>query len=447
MAKKDGLIQEFIKKRLADSTATLPTSVMGRLGRTALTGLRGGRLLLFKGGADDTQDMSMADMEALTKMIQTLGQMKGIAMKFGQILSYIDIDVPPQMREALSVLQTQSPPMPFEIVERIIREDLGDRAEILLAGMDRVPAASASIGQVHCSRLPDGTKVAVKVRYPDIDKAIAADFKTAAVGTAMASTLFPGAKIESMMEEAKTRFLLECDYAHEARVQGQFRQIYEGHPTVVVPAVHLDFCASRVLTTTWMDGMTFDQYLASNPSQTDRDRIGIALFEFYIGSLFTHGLYNCDPHPGNYVFMGDGKVAVLDYGCTREFDHGFRQHLTGLTRAVHSDRHDDLHQAFLAIGMVRPDRHYDFDTARQLVRAFFGPMLRDEVQVISTGEAITFRAATKTKFELMKLSLPGEFLFLFRIRFGLMSILAHLGARANWYQLERGFVDAAAKSS
>jgi len=119
-----------------------------------------------------------------------------------------------------------------------------------------------------------------------------------------------------MIEEARSRFLLECDYQHEARMQERFRNLYDGHPTIVVPPVFDEFCSTRVLTTGWMDGLSLDAWLASGPSQADRDRIGQALFEFYIGTLFQHGLYNCDPHPGNYVFLNDGRVAVLDYGCT-----------------------------------------------------------------------------------------------------------------------------------
>jgi hypothetical protein len=93
--------------------------------------------------------------------------------------------------------------------------------------------------------------------------------------------------------------------------------------------------------------------------------------------------------------------------------------------------------------MVREGQRYDFETARGLVRAFYGPMLRDQVQGIDLGEARSMRQVLDSKRQLMKLTLPGEFLFLFRIRFGLMSVLARLGARANWYRLEEEYVAAA----
>jgi predicted unusual protein kinase regulating ubiquinone biosynthesis (AarF/ABC1/UbiB family) len=134
---------------------------------------------------------------------------------------------------------------------------------------------------------------------------------------------------------------------------------------------------------------------------------------------------------------------MLDYGCTRDFEPAFVAKLARLTRAVHSDEHELLHRSFLDLGLVREDERYDFHTARGLVRAFYGPMLRDAVQQVDLGEAMGMRQVFEGKRELLKLRLPGEFLFLFRIRFGLMSVLAQLGARANWYRLEHQWVEAA----
>jgi predicted unusual protein kinase regulating ubiquinone biosynthesis (AarF/ABC1/UbiB family) len=192
-----------------------------------------------------------------------------------------------------------------------------------------------------------------------------------------------------------------------------------------------------------MEGEGLEAFLTRNPSPEVRDRLGQALFEFYVGSLFRHRLYNCDPHPGNYLFQREGTVGVLDYGCTREFEPAFVRKLAALTRAVHRDTREALHASFVELGLVREGQRYDFETARGLVRAFYGPMLRDQVQGIDLGEARGMRQVLDSKRQLMKLTLPGEFLFLFRIRFGLMSVLARLGARANWYRLEEEYVAAA----
>ncbi len=384
-----------------------------------------------------------SDIESIAGIISAIGQLRGISMKVGQVMSYIDVALPDELRAALSVLQTHAHAMPAERVREILREELPDHASDLLVEMEAEPVAAASIGQVHRARLPDGTWVAVKVQYPEIEQAIRSDFKPAVLGTTIASLVYPGAEVEGFIEEARCRFLEECDYMHEAAAQRHFAVLYASHPVIAVPKVHDAYCSRRVLTSTWLDGIRFEAFLESEPPQDARDRIGAALFDFYVGSLFTHRLYNCDPHPGNYLVLADGRIGMLDYGCTREFEPAFVANLAKLTSAVHTDDGESLRRVFLDLGMVREGEPYDFDTARSLVRAFYGPVLRDVVQPVDLGEAKGMRDVFKSKRELMKLNLPGEFLFLFRLRFGLMSVLAKLGARANWYRLERQWAQAA----
>jgi predicted unusual protein kinase regulating ubiquinone biosynthesis (AarF/ABC1/UbiB family) len=439
MADRDRSLREELERRLLALGSKLPTSSIGRLGRTAMAGLRGGRLAWRAKGAEGAP----LDIDALAAVVASVGQLKGVSMKAGQLVSYLDLNLPPELTSALAVLQTHSPAMPFERVSEIVKAELGPRASALLARMEPVPAAAASIGQVHRATLPEGTEVAVKVQYPDVEKAIANDFRSAAVGTSFVGLLVPRGNVDAILSEARRAVLEECDYEREATYQERFGRIYAGHPTLVVPAVHRAYGSRRVLTTTWVEGMRFDDFVASHPPPPERDRLGEALFEFYVGTLFQHGLYNWDPHPGNYIFRRDGRLAMLDYGSTREFDRAFVEKLAALTSAVHADERDALHRAFVALGMVSEGKPYDFETARALVRSFYGPMLRDEVLRVEPGEAMPLRTILETKRELLKLHLPGEFLFVLRIRFGVMSVLARLGARANWYRLERRFAKSA----
>jgi predicted unusual protein kinase regulating ubiquinone biosynthesis (AarF/ABC1/UbiB family) len=265
--------------------------------------------------------------------------------------------------------------------------------------------------------------------------------KQSCSGTPFAKLLAPGANVDAVVGAARRALIEECDYEREARYQERFARIYAGHATLTVPATHPLYSSRRVLTSSWIEGLRFDDFLATNPPQSERDRLGEALFEFYVGTLFRHGLYNWDPHPGNYIVQHDGRIAMLDYGSTREFDRALVQKLAGLTRAAHTDTRDALHRALLDVGFVEEGQTYDFETARKLIRSFYGPMLRDETLAAEPGEAKPFGAVVEAKRELLKLHLPGEFLFMIRIRFGVMSVLAQLGARANWHQLERRFTE------
>jgi predicted unusual protein kinase regulating ubiquinone biosynthesis (AarF/ABC1/UbiB family) len=407
------------------------------LGRTALAGVRGGLLALRH---DDNAEL---DIEAVAAVVASVGQLKGIAMKAAQLMSYLDLPVSSEFRSAFAVLQTHSPPMPFDRVSAIVQEELGERASPLLANMERAPRAAASIGQVHRATLPEGVSVAVKIQYPGIESAIAADFRSAGFAKNFASVFAPGANIDAMLQELRRAIFDECDYQREAGFQQRFADIYAGHPILAVPEVHAAYGARHVLTTTWVEGLRFDEYLATNPPASERNRVGEALFEFYVGTLFRHGIYNWDPHPGNYIFCPDGRVAMLDYGSTREFDREFVAKLAALSRAVHADTHDALYQAFAALGMFKKGDEAEFEVARTLVRSFYGPMLHDETRLMHLGDTLPLRSILDNKRKLLKLNLPGQLMFTLRIRFGVMSVLARLGASANWYRLEQQFTQEA----
>lgn len=177
--------KQQLADRLLGTTGRLPTSSLGRLRRTAGAALRSGRLVLGARGQPDAD----LDAKSLARVVAGLGQLKGIAMKAGQLMSYVDIALPGDLAEALSVLQTHAQPMSEERVTEIIRDELGARSSALLETLEPTPIAAASIGQVHRATLSDGTCVAVKVRYPEVAQAIEADF-----GPAAAQLVPPGAE-------------------------------------------------------------------------------------------------------------------------------------------------------------------------------------------------------------------------------------------------------------
>ena len=426
-----------MQQRLLKVGGKLPTTSVGRLSRAVLAGMRGG-LLAWR--SKDAAEGAL-DVDSIAALVSSIGQLKGMAMKAGQLLSYLEVSLPVELRGALSALQTHSPPMPFERVTETIERELGNHAAALLARMDREPVAAASIGQVHRAKVADGLEVAVKVQYPHIEEALRADFRPAAAGTTFIKLLVPGSDVNELVSEVQKAVLEECDYEREARQQKHFWTLYADHPTLVTPEVHSDFSSKHVLTTTWMNGIRFDEFLSRSPSQPQRDRVGEALFEFYVGSVFKYGLYNWDPHPGNYVFRHDGRIAMLDYGSTREFEHGFVEKLARLTLALHTGTRDAVRDALLGLGMIHEGEAHDLDAALALVRSFYGPMLNDEVVAIGSGASDSLRTVFEGKRELLKLHLPRELLFILRIRLGLMSVLARLGARANWYRLERAFIE------
>ncbi len=436
-------LQQLLDSLRAKGGRAIPTSPFGRLQKTATIAARIGVGALAGRLRGEEFNLGSLSPEALTKLVETFGELKGVAMKAGQILSYVDGSLSPEARRLLAVLQVMSQPTAFAHIRRIIVEDLGARGRALLARLEPEAVASASIGQVHRALRDDGTKVAVKVRHPGIEDAFRADFKTAAVGTLFAHLVAPGANVEEFVAEAEARFLEECDYALEARRQVRFGEIFAGHASITIPAVHLDLCGSRVLTSTWHDGAGLDAFLGGPIYAAERVRASRALYEFYVGTLYRHGLFNADPHPGNLLFAPDGRVTILDHGCVREFEPDVVAWLARLSRAVRADDAGRMESALVAIGMRDPMR--DFDVTRSILRGFYAPLLEPGQHRVERDRAISMGQVVRLKKSLLRMRLPGKLMFLFRIRIGLYAVLARIGARLDWIELEEELADPAAR--
>jgi predicted unusual protein kinase regulating ubiquinone biosynthesis (AarF/ABC1/UbiB family) len=393
-------------------------------------------------GAD--AEPSAADLRRFEAIVTQLGTLKGLPMKLGQIMSYLELDLPEESRRILSLLQTQSPALPFDRVAALVGAALGDRAESLLAGLEREPVSIASIGQVHRGKLPEGDSVAVKVRHPEIAEAIRSDFRSARMGALFAATVAPGmgATAKDFMAEMEARLLEECDYGLEATRQERFADLYAGHPVIVVPRVHRDWSTRTLLTTSWEPGEPLDTFQA-RASQADRDRAGAALFDFYLGTLYRHGLFHADPHPGNYHFRSDGRVVVFDYGCVREFEPDVARAFVALAHAVRADDRERICAALRGLGAEPSPNDDAYQHVRKLLRSFFGTMLTPGPHRIEGRIVVDTRQVMRDKLALARLRLPGRLMFLFRIRFGLYAVLSRLGAVNDWAALERALAESA----
>jgi predicted unusual protein kinase regulating ubiquinone biosynthesis (AarF/ABC1/UbiB family) len=387
-------------------------------------------------------------LETALKMVSTLGEMKGAAMKIGQMASFIDVDfLPPEYREIyqdqLAKLRTHAPAMPWEKVERVLEEEYDQSPERVFAEIEKEAFAAASIGQVHRAILHDGQKVAVKVQYPGIADALESDMANAGIIVRLAKVLAPGLDAKAVASELKERVLEELDYEFEAQNQRAFARAYEGHPFIFVPKVHSRLSRRRVLVSDYVEGRGFDE--VKELAQDERDIFGEIVYRFCFGSIYHLQHFNADTHPGNYLLMEDGRVAFLDFGMTKKLTE---QQIELEQRAVDAAVHDDpeaLREALHVLGFVSDPDKVDAERLMTHVQMVGGWYLQDGDVRISPRRVMKMIEVTSDPrsdfYDLVrKESLPADELMGRRMETGLLAVLAQLRATANWHRIMREWV-------
>lgn len=426
-------------------SANLPTTNRAQRGaRVAKLSASTGASFLasrLRGLVDDTADERF-HVETAQRILELLGSMKGAAMKLGQIASFVDFDADPAIqavyRDVLGDLQDAAPPVAAEVTAGVIEQEYGTPPHKAFARWDPEPIASASIGQVHRAQLHDGTEVVTKVQYPGVAEAVESDLANAEAFAPLGKVLSPHLRIRPLLEELRARLTDELDYQREATYQQAFFERYDGHPFIRVPRIHLDWCRPRVLVSDYAVGRDFDEMLVTT-TPAERQRYGEIIYRFIFGSLNRFRLFNADPHPGNYLFPGDGSIVFLDFGSVKMFRSETRTLLLTQLDAVIAGDAEGLVDALRKAGFF-PASTPDPAKLLEWFRAFNEPVLSDREWTYTPEFAREVGRVTSDPrggyADLMrKLNLPPEYLLLNRIHWGVNSILGRLGASANWYRI------------
>jgi predicted unusual protein kinase regulating ubiquinone biosynthesis (AarF/ABC1/UbiB family) len=398
----------------------LSTARMG----TKLAAKSAGRML-FRGKQprDDDDEAAIADAK---KLVARIGSLKGLAMKVGQIASYMPGGLPPRAQEVLAELQATSQPMAWSRIAQVIDNELGARA---FASIDEAPFAAASIGQVHRARHL-GAAVAVKVQYPGIEDAIRADLKTVGV-IARLSTIGSPLDGKALAGELRDRLLEECDYAREADSQALFARLLEDVPGASVPRVIASRSTRRVLTTELVSRARLPE-MAARADEAARDRSGATIFRAAFDLLFRHAIYNADPHPGNYLVADDGAVTFLDFGCIRRFDPQMIATWKRLAAAVLAGDRAGFAERFRELGFVGKEKGFDWDYQWDAMRFMYSPYLEPGFRFAPEFVGKTFGVLMFDNPNRFRIAMPPEWLFLNRLQWGLFAVLAQLRASAPW---------------
>ena len=371
-----------------------------------------------------------------------LGGLKGPIMKVAQLMATIPDALPPEYAKELATLQNQAPPMGWAFVKRRMMAELGPDWQARFLSFDKEPAAAASLGQVHRARALDGTALAVKLQYPDMQSAVEADLKQLGLLLSIHRRMDPAIDTTDIAEEIGERVREELDYKREAAHAGLYAAMLAQAPQVRVPRIHKDLSTGRLLTLDWLDGRRLLDFV--DHSLEERNAIARAMFAAWWQPFSRFGVIHGDPHLGNYtVFEEAGQPAginLLDYGCIRIFPPSFVGGVVDLYRGLQSGDEARIVHAYEIWGFRGLSRAL-IDVLNIWARFIYGPLLDDRVRTIADGvapgdygrrEAFTVHRALK---EQGPVRVPREFVFMDRAAIGLGGVFLHLGARQNWYRL------------
>jgi len=381
------------------------------------------------------------------ELVQQLGQMRGAAMKVGQVLSTIDFTALPEdererFKQTLAKLRDDVPPLPFKQVEKLLREELGEKPSRVFAEFDEAAFAAASIGQVHRAVTREGQAVAVKVQYPGVAEAVDTDLRNLTLLLPLVKRLAPGLDVKAVYAELRERIAEELDYELEAQNQRAVARAHRGHPFAHVPEVHTELSSRRVLVTDLLSGARFEE--VKRRDDATRDRFGEIVFRFYFGLVHHTRRVSGDPHPGNYLLLEDGRVGFLDFGLMRVLDRGYIERERSVAAAVDAGDAPRVHAALSELGYLPEPGSFEPEALMAQIAAMGAWYLEPGPRRFTpayVAELIDSTSGPRSPWfpQMRRQTLPPQALLLRRMEGLVLSTLGEVRACADWHAISREY--------
>lgn len=391
---------------------------------------------------DVTTDRRAADLAEAEAFATSAGELGAAVAKAAQVRAYLDVTgaiSTPAARALYARLWDRMPPRPPAIIRAVVAAELGAPVERRFARWDDEPLAAASLGQVHAAEDADGRRFAVKVQYPGVAEALRDDLESAALIRRVVGHELGGAAAAEALAVMRAQLLSELDYAAEARWLERFGAAFAGDRAIVVPTVDAARSTARVLTMQRLDGRTLADFAAAGDDEARRFVAG-TIFRFAFGAPLLHGLFNADPHPGNYLVL-DGKVGFVDFGSSAELSPELRDADRRLFLAMIRRDGEMLRHAAHQQGLVGDATVFEGSIWREWEQALAAPWLARGDFELTPAAVTRLIARTGELMRTRRIALPPGAILLWRQRLGALAVIAGLSPRLPFRRLLAELLD------
>ncbi|HEY5392813.1 MAG TPA: AarF/UbiB family protein [Hanamia sp.] len=423
----------------------MPTTKVERSAKFVKTGFRiGGNYVKHYSKKLFNPDLSRDELneDNATDIYNSLSQLKGSALKIAQMLSMDKNILPKAYTNKFSQSQYNAPPLSGPLIINTFVKSFGKTPEKIYDLFNLQSTNAASIGQVHEATL-DGKKLAVKVQYPGVGASISSDLKMVKP-FAFRILGMNEKELNIYIREVEERLLEETDYDLELKRSIKFSKACSKLKNIVFPKYYPELSSGKIITMDWMEGLHLKEFLATNPSQKLKNKIGQALWDFYNFQQHELRAVHADPHPGNFLITPDEKLAVIDFGCIKELPEDFYRPFFGLIFPDLMKDKPATIKAFRQLEMIQPNDdkkqiEFYYKAYKEMITLFASPYISktfdfSKPEFFEALYAYGEKIATMPEFKQPRG--VKHFIYVNRTNFGLYTLLNELNAtvRTDTYQ-------------
>lgn len=379
----------------------------------------------------------------------TFLELQGLFIKIGQLVSILSSFLPEEFRKPLEEFQDHAPARPFSEIEKTIESELRKPIRKLFNNFDKVPLASASIGQVHRATLFSGEEVVVKIQHSHISEIADIDLELFEKVMKMVSGYFKMKGLEHVASQVRQMIREELDYGKEAENMAQIGENLSSFNGVIIPQTYSEFCTSKIIVSDFHKGVKINNLAQLDKWKIDKKELAERFLKTCCQMVLKDGIYHADPHPGNIIIKESGEMVLLDFGAVSEINQRTKKGLSDLISAVTKADSDEIIEAMQYMGFIVKDS--DSTEFSEKVLEFVQDFLQNEVQMDSLNFKdiqVNFDASTLVRiFDIISIKdltnsfqVPKDYILLNRMIILAGGISAELAPNLNPLEVVKPYI-------